>query len=190
MLTAGFLSACVMPHTQVGEGVSQESAAFDLRARFSLQFNPDDTPGNVKRPQQFSGRLEWRHEEKEDHLLFTDPLGQGVAQLRRPRQGWVELRLPNGERREAETIEQLLGSVLGISLPLDDLLPWMQARPGSGALVERDAQGRPLRMRESGWLLTYLYADDAARLPSRLDASLDGGVLKLRLFFESWDVLP
>jgi outer membrane lipoprotein LolB len=188
-LTAGFLSACVMPPVQVGEGVSQESA-FDLRARFSLQYHPAGFPGGDKRPQQFSGRLEWRHQAKEDDLLFTDPLGQGVAQLRRPRQGPVELRLANGERREAETVDQLLETALGISLPFDDLLPWVQARPGSGALVEKDEQGRPWRVRESGWLLSYQYADESARLPARLDASLDGGVVKLRLLFESWDALP
>ncbi len=193
LLTAGFLSACAVPPARVGEGLAQQASAggvasFDLSARFSLQFNPPS--GQEQR--QFSGRLQWQHGPLGDKLLFMDPLGQGVAELQRPALGPVLLQLADGTRREADDPDQLIGEVLGVPLPLGELAGWVQAIPGPGALMEPDAQGRPRRVRESGWLLFYHYGDgegEFSRLPARLDASLDG-VLKLRLSFEAWEPLP
>lgn len=190
LLTAGFLSACAVPPARVGDGLalaanSGGTGAFELVARFSVQLlaAAGDEGGR-----QFSGRLEWQHGPAGDRLMFSDPLGQGQAQLLRPPHGAVVLELADGSRRESADPDQLLAEVLGVPLPLGELSAWIQARPGPGALVEPDAQGRPWRVRESGWLLTYRYADEA-KLPSRLDASLDG-VLKLRLSMESWEALP
>ena len=188
LLTAGFLSACAVPPARVGEGLVREAVSgpgpFHLVARFSVQFQAaGDAAGR-----HFSGRLQWQHGAEGDRLLFSDPLGQGVAELLRPPRGAVVLLLADGSRREAPDPDQLLAEVLGTSLPLGELSAWVQARPGAGALVEPDGQGRPWRVRESGWLLTYHYGEGAA-LPSRLDASLDG-VLRLRLSMESWEALP
>lgn len=188
LLTASCLTACAVPPTRVGDDMAFQARSglgpFDLTARFSLQLHP--ASGEAER--QFSGRLQWQHGPLGDRMLFLDPLGQGVAELQRPVQGPVVLQLANGSRREASEPDELLAEVLGTPLPLGDLAAWVQARPGAGALVEPDEQGRPWRVRESGWLLAYRYADDA-RLPSRLDASLDG-ILKLRLSMESWESLP
>jgi len=190
LLSAGFLSACAVPSARLGDGLALATDTggpdtFDLVARFSVQLL---AAAGEEGGRQFSGRLEWQHGRAGDRLLFSDPLGQGVAELQRPQQGAVVLQLADGSRRESSDPDQLLAEVLGVALPLDELSAWVQARPGPGALVEPDAQGRPWRVRESGWLLTYHYGD-GARLPSRLDASLDG-VLKLRLSMESWESLP
>lgn len=188
LLTAGFLSACAVPPARVGEGIALAASAgpgaFDLVARFSVQLLAAGEEGT----RQFSGRLEWQHGAAGDRLLFSDPLGQGVAELQRPPLGPVVLQMADGSRRESSDPDQLLADVLGVPLPLGELAAWVQARPGPGALVEPDALGRPWRVRESGWLLSYHYGE-TARLPSRLDASLDG-VLKLRLSMESWESLP
>ncbi len=187
LLTSGLLSACALPPTRVGEGVAQhlgeEQAGFDVSARFSLQYTPP-----MAEAKSFTGQLQWQHNLSGDRLFFADPLGQGVAELWRPAQGMVSLVMADGSRREAADADLLLGDLLGAPLPLVEMSSWIRALPGDGALVEPDAQGRPRRMRESGWLLTYQYADEAA-LPSRLDASLDG-VVKLRLAFERWEALP
>lgn len=188
LLTAGFLSACAVPPTRVGEGLARDVLSgpgpFHLVARFSVQLL--SVGGDAGR--HFSGRLQWLHGAEGDRLLFSDPLGQGVAELLRPPRGEVVLLLADGTRREATDPDQLLAEVLGMPLPLGELSAWVQARPGAGALVEPDDRGRPRRVRESGWLLTYHYGESAT-LPSRLDASLDG-VLRLRLFMESWEALP
>lgn len=182
------LTACVTPPRIEGGG--QEPAtllnAFVLMARFSLQFTPADAPIDTA-PHSLSGQLEWKHLPESDDLLFLDPLGQGVARLQRDA-GGATLTEANGRAHTADSADSLLERALGFPLPFDDLIAWSTARPGPGALVERDAEGRPYRVRESGWLLVYRYDGDHP-LPSRLDASLDNR-LKLRLVVESWDVQP
>jgi outer membrane lipoprotein LolB len=187
-LVMGILSACVVPQARIDAGLEGEPdyADFDVKARFSLQYTPPASAAN-RAPQQLSGRLEWAHVAGGDQLLFMDPLGQGVARLERQRDGTVRLEHANGktEEKAAGQADQLLEAALGVPLALDDLLAWMRARPGPGARIETDATERPIRVRESGWLIFYQYGD-TARLPSRVDASLDG-VLKLKLAIESWD---
>lgn len=188
LLTAGAVSACAVSEPRLGEGVVQQAQVgldrFDLTARFNLQLEPRQE-GEVR---QYAGRLQWQHGATGDRLLFLDPMGQGVAELLRPDNGQAVLLLADGTRREADDPEQLLGDVLGTSLPLKEMTGWVQARPGQGALVELDALGRPRMVRESGWFLSYRYGEEA-RLPSHIDASLSG-VLKFRLFVENWEVLP
>ncbi|MDR2164143.1 MAG: lipoprotein insertase outer membrane protein LolB [Zoogloeaceae bacterium] len=187
--TLGLLSACVAPQARIDTGFARADSAvlvaFALKARFSLQFTPADAPVG-QAPRHFSGGLEWRHQPEQDEMFFLDPLGQGVARLRRNAEGIV-LEQANGGRRTADSADRLLEEALGVALPFDDLLAWIAARPGPGALVERDEQERVRRVRESGWLLAYQYTDDQ-RLPARLDASLDG-MVKLRLVIESWEPL-
>jgi outer membrane lipoprotein LolB len=160
-----------------------ENAPFTFIARFNLMLaeRPQD-----KTARQFSGRLEWRHNAEGDHVLVSDPLGRGIAALTHPVGSNFRLQLANGSQREATDPEQLLDEALGAPLPIAELTAWANACPGPGALVERDAIGRPWRVRESGWLLMYGYDDPNSPYPARLDASLES-VLKLRLVFESWE---
>jgi outer membrane lipoprotein LolB len=183
VLTAGLLSACAVPPTRGSTAAVGE--AFRLEARFSLHY----TPPAGGAAQQFVGQLEWQHAPGSDHLFLRDPFGQGVAEIWRTAAAPLELQLADGRRQTGEDAERLLVDLLGVPLPLEELSGWVRAQPGAGALVEPDAEGRPWRVRESGWLLTLRYADPADRLPARLDASLDG-VVKLRLALERWAPLP
>jgi outer membrane lipoprotein LolB len=183
LLGVGLLTACVAPRAWIDGGLEQgEDPDFDLAARFSLRYTPPADASNA--PRQLSGRLEWRHRAEDDRLLFMDPLGQGVVQLERGRDGRARVEYANGQTEEAGQADQLLENALGAPLPFTDLLAWVRARPGTGARAEHDDQGRPLRVRESGWLIFYQY-HEAARLPSRVDASLDG-VVQLRLLVDAW----
>jgi outer membrane lipoprotein LolB len=183
------LTACVAP-SRIGGHAPDLPAfpdAFALIARFSLQFTPPDAPYDAA-PRSLSGKLEWQHQPERDDLLFLGPLEQGVARLQRDASGSVALTEANGRQHTANSADDLLEKALGVPLPFDDLVAWSMARPGNGALVERDELGRPYRVRESGWFLVYRYDGDS-RLPARLDASLSNR-LKLRLVAESWEILP
>ncbi|MCL2020805.1 MAG: outer membrane lipoprotein LolB [Betaproteobacteria bacterium] len=153
---------------------------FTLDARFSLTLASErgaDTPG------QFFGRLFWRHEAGRDEWLLSDPFGQGIARLvSQPDGGFM---LEQGGKEEFIGNEALEDKV-GFLLPLAELAAWARARTGPGAIVEYDASGRLKRARESGWLLTYRYANDADRLPSQLEASLEE--FRLKLAIERWDI--
>jgi outer membrane biogenesis lipoprotein LolB len=182
-----FVSACTLPSATLPSTITRSDGPpernipdimqeenFILHARFSLARNT--LPGTREAPRQFAGRLRWRHEANGNEWFFSDPLGQGVALVQGRSDGsfsWDEKTFANQEALE---------EALEIPLPLAKLVSWIQARPGRGALVETDPQGRPWRVRESGWLLLYHYADDAETRPVRLDASLEN--LKLKLFIE------
>jgi outer membrane biogenesis lipoprotein LolB len=196
LITASLLSACIMPVTQQGAGGlpsrpassagCRESEGFLFTARFTLTLavRPDE-----KTPRQFSGRLEWQRDAEGDQLFVADPFGRSLAVLRHPHASPYSLQLADGTTRSSDNPESLLDEALGASLPLAEMAAWVRACPNPGALVETDSAGRPVRARESGWLLAWRYADAPADLPSRFDASLES-VLKLRLVFEHWDDHP
>jgi len=183
LLLAVFLSACsptmpIHPSFPV-TGEPETTAAFALEARFSLTLAAE---GVGDAPRQLSGRLSWRHQAARDEWLLANPLGQGVARVTRQSDG--SFILHDGKQEFIVDSPQELEARIGFPLPLAELVAWVRARPGSDAIVEYDALGRPWRARESGWLLVYRYAE-ADRLPVQVDASLEG--FKLRLAIERWE---
>jgi outer membrane biogenesis lipoprotein LolB len=188
LLSVVLLSACSLSSMSVNSPSSTSASmpdpaageAFILDGRFSLTLSKE---GSAKSPRKLFGRLFWRHEADRDEWLFSDPLGQGVARLIRHSDGGFTLQ--QGEKEAfIENGEEALQAKIGFSLPLAELALWARARTGPGAIVEHDALGRLKRARESGWLLKYRYADDADRLPSQLEASLEE--FRLKLVIENW----
>ncbi|MCL2075667.1 MAG: outer membrane lipoprotein LolB [Betaproteobacteria bacterium] len=182
-LSVVFFSACsLMPANTSPSAplILPDNAAFTLDARFSLALAKERGAGAAR---QFSGRLFWRHEAGRDEWLLSDPFGQGIARLvSQPGGGFM---LEQGGQEEFIGNDALEARV-GFPLPLAELSAWARARAGSGAIVEYDDSGRLKRARESGWLLIYRYANDADRLPSQLEASLEE--FRLKLAIERWDI--
>ena len=143
VLLAALLAACAQVEIKPPAGPLEFSLAGRIAARYGSE--------------SFTGNLAWRHARDGDELLISTPTGQGVAQI--VRQGDAVL-LKTAEPREYRDSdpEALTERVLGFRLPIDGLADWVQGKP-SPALEnrgwkveyqERDAQGRPRRMR-----LTY-----------------------------------
>ena len=143
LLFAAFLAACAHVEIKPPSGPLEFSLAGRIAARYGTE--------------SFSGNIAWRHARDGDELLISTPTGQGVAQI--VRQGNAVL-LKTAEPREYRDSdsEALTERVLGFRLPVEGLADWVQGRPAPqlesrGWKVEyqeRDAQGRPARMR-----LTY-----------------------------------
>lgn len=183
-LLAGWLALSGCATT--GGGPAPQRAVLDrfaVEARFALR---------VERPmeatQSASGRLSWEHDDKGDHLLVADPFGRGVAEMTL-RPGQATLRTGEGKVRESADGAALLQEATGYTLPLARLPDWLRGRV-PGVAAEMDAQGRPLRLRDNGWLVEYAYGDDTpdgapVRLIIRREAELE-----LRLGIEEWRVLP
>jgi len=142
-LLAAFVAACAQVEIKPPEGPLEFSLAGRIAARYGKE--------------SFTGNIAWRHARDGDELLIGTPTGQGVAQI--VRQGEAVL-LKTAEPREYRDTdaEALTERVLGFRLPIDGLADWVQGKPSPqlesrGWKVEyqeRDAQGRPTRMR-----LTY-----------------------------------
>lgn len=154
--------------------------AFALEARFALRLTPADQPA-----QSSGGRLTWEHRGDGDRILLASPLGVGLAEIESG-PGGSRLRTADGKETASPDADALMEEVTGQRLPVTQLPAWLLGRPGRGARLERDAQGRPARLDEAGWRIDYAYDETApGALPSRLTLSREKEI-ELRLRIEEW----
>jgi outer membrane lipoprotein LolB len=152
---------------------------FLLEGRFSLRQDE----------QNHAGRLRWRHAAEEDKLLLSSPFGQGIAGIAATA-GQATLTLSDGRVFAAPDVSSLTESALGYRLPLERLSDWVRARVADAEIAERDALGRPLRLRFDDWRIEYAYdGDDPAALPASVFAK-GPGIFELRLRIDAWSALP
>ena len=163
-------------------------AAFALEGRFSLR----------QGEQSYAGRLTWQHAGAENVVLLASPFGQGLAEIVTDARG-ARLTASDGKVYAAADSAALTTQVLGYPLPIHRLVDWLRAREASAGAVERDALGRPVRLREDGWDIVYDYPErgadpvaDAAVAPQRLIATgaASEAPIELRLRIDRWTVLP
>jgi outer membrane lipoprotein LolB len=156
---------------------------FALDGRFALRITQPDG-----RSESGSGRLSWTHENRMDRVLIATPLGAGLAEIDSA-PGRATLRTSDERIYTADEPDRLLAEVTGYPLPISRLPGWLLGRPGADGTLERDAQARPLRLREDDWLIEYTYGDDNPdALPQQLRAA--GKNIELRLRLETWKSLP
>jgi outer membrane lipoprotein LolB len=139
LLALVLLSACAGI-----ERSSIDKPEFDLAGRIAARY----------RDESFSGNLAWRHARGADEMLISTALGQGVARIVRDGDA-VTLTTAEPREYKATDSESLTEQVLGFRVPLAGLAQWVQGLPAPelearGWQVEyqeRDAQGRPRRLR-------------------------------------------
>ncbi|MDR2788460.1 MAG: lipoprotein insertase outer membrane protein LolB [Candidatus Accumulibacter sp.] len=174
-LCAALLAGCAaMPPAGVParRGASED---FRLEGRFSLR----------QGERNHSGRLIWRHTAAGDDLLLASPFGQGVAEIVSTA-GQATLITGDGKVFTAPDVPSLTERALGYRLPLDRLSEWVRGRAADAEVVERDAPGRPLRLRHEDWRVDYAYdGDDPAALPVSVFAERSGA-FGLRLRVDEW----
>ena len=157
---------------------------FSLEARFALRATLSGQP-----PQSSNGRLTWTHTGQRDRVLLASPLGYGLAEIDITPQR-ASLRTGDGQERESADPEELLTAATGLPLPVSRLPAWLLGRSGQSATVETDAVGRPGRLSEAGWQVSYAYDDErAAALPARLTI-VRPGEIELKLRIEEWRETP
>lgn len=184
LCAAVLLSACATTTPTATLPGRHEVSDFSLESRFVLSIRMPD-----EKPQSGSGRLNWRHQGGENQLLIANPLGFAIAEIETSPQGSL-LRMPDGKTRESSDPDQLLEEVTGQRLPVTSLAKWLLGRAKQNAVIDYDAQNRPLRLRESGWQVDYFYEDPTpSALPSRLTLSR-GTEIELRLRIEEWKDKP
>lgn len=120
-------------------------------------------------------RFRWEHTPGSDVVLLMSPLGQGLAELTRDRNG-ARLTQSNQATITADTLPQLAQRVLGAPLPLEAMADWLRgARPD-------------LRGEVDGWQVvisdTSPYRQH--RLLRVLEARRDD--VEFKLIVDDWDV--
>lgn len=128
----------------------------------------------------------WRHASGSDVFDVATPLGQTVARMQRDGNG-VRVERPGESTRQYPTWAALTTAVLGVAIPVDGLVSWIQAAPADArADIERDAAGRPLVLREQGWEIVYTYAEGGRR-PTRLVMRYPGSEgVEVRIVVDRW----
>ncbi len=158
---------------------------FALEARFALRVSLPE-----QAPQSSGGRLSWRHKNGDNHVLLSNPLGYGVAEIdTTPARS--RLRSADGKTYESPDADALIEEVTGQRLPITPLPAWLLGRPNNqSAQIERDERQRPTRLREDGWQIDYSYDDETpGALPTRLTLSRNQEI-ELRLRIEEWKASP
>ena len=139
-----------------------------------------------------SGRIEWKQTGARFEVALAAPItrkswrvtgGEGEAVL----EG-----LEGGPRTGANAHDLLLDATRW-DIPVDALSDWVLGAPKSTAAVQYDANGRPLRVEQEGWTVSYTdWAPLEARpdivLPAKLEATK--GDTRVRLAIDGWSFTP
>lgn len=140
-----------------------------------------------------NGRIDWRQQARQYVIQLSAPV---------TRQSWTltgdshheggRLEGLDGGPREGEDAQQLLLEATGWDIPVNQLPDWVRGLVADDAAaaeqVERDAEGRPRRVRQMGWDIQYLdwypAQDGQPGLPRRIEAV--NGDAKVRVLVDSW----
>jgi len=144
--------------------------AFYLSGRVSVKYGSEAA----------SGRITWQHDAAGDELLFSAPLGQGVARIVW-RDAVASLTTSDQKLYQASDVETLTEKVLGWRLPLAGLPDWVRGRATAGAPAQTQLDGsqRLAQLRQSGWLVEFLDYASENGLPSRLRLSREDVEIRL-----------
>ena len=118
-------------------------------------------------------QFDWQHAPDRDVVLFSTPLGQGLAELGRD-SGGAWLKLPGQAEQRAADLPTLTQKLLGVPLPLEVLADWMG---GSRAELQGDVDGWKVVVSESA-----PYRE--RRLPRRIEVRRDD--IELRIVITGW----
>jgi outer membrane lipoprotein LolB len=153
--------------------------AFHLSGRVSVKYGAEAA----------SGKITWQHDAAGDDLLFSTPLGQGVAHIVR-RDDLVSLTTSDQKVYQASDVETLTEQVLGWRLPLGGMADWVRGRAAAGAPAQKrlDGSQRLAELRQSGWLVEFLDYKSENGPPALLHLSRQE--VEIRLVIDQWQVAP
>ena len=183
LIAAGLLSLLLSACTQIPQRPTTEwtpsaLSAWELQGRIAVRAGEDGWHASLK----------WRQNGANYQADLSGPLGQGALRLRGDDAG-VTLESANGERDQSTDADALLARHTGWNLPVSGMRYWVLGleAPGSAAHWERDANGRPQRLLQDGWVIRYTdfqETPDMGQLPRRIEMEREG--LHARLLIDTW----
>ena len=177
VVLAGCAEITRAPESATGDAAAV-AAPFEAEGRLSARRGADAV----------SGQFTWMHDGARDRIALATPLGQTIARLDGDAAG-VRVEAADGRVATAPAWDELSANALGFPLPVSGLAAWLRglSRAGSPSTVERDAEGRPVLLRQDGWEVVYAYTDAAALRASRLTLRYPGGEpVELRVVVDQW----
>jgi outer membrane lipoprotein LolB len=175
LAAAAMLSACAMLQP---ERPAERARAFDLVGRVAVNHEG----------RAFSGGVRWEHTAERDEVWLLTPVGQALAHIIGDAQG-ATYTGADRSRHTARDIASLTRRALGWELPIEQLSWWVQGTIAPDTViqqVERDGQGRIIKLAQDGWRIAYTHyppAEHGGR-PRRLDIA--NGAQEIRFIVDSW----
>ena len=159
---------------------------WSLDARAGLNYQNEPT----------SFGLFWQQKDKAIFLLdIKNPFTGAVVASLNQGLNTVSLKTSNGAVYKANNAETLLEEQTGMSLPILGMQSWIKglsSKKYSVELLELDALGRPLKMKQAGWDINYTsYLNDTAlSLPRKIKISrADEKDIQIKLLIKAWQSL-
>ncbi len=176
---AGMNATPIMPPIERPTRASID--AFSLDGRISIREGERRNAANIF----------WQHAPDRDEMLFSTPLGQGLAELTRDA-GGAHLRLADHREFAAADWEGLARQLFGVSLPLSALPRWVigAALQGSADKGASDAAGRPQWRLIDGWRIDYRDYESSATnaLPTLIELRRDADDIEMRIKVDAWTI--
>lgn len=178
-LLALFSTACTqIPPRSTTDWAPPALNAWELQGRIAVRAGDDGWHASLK----------WRQRGASYQADLSGPLGQGALRLRGDDSG-VTLESADGERDQSTDADALLARHTGWNLPVSGMRYWVLGleAPGSEARWERDANGRPQRLLQDGWVIRYTDFQEQpgmGQLPRRIEMEREG--LHARLLIDTW----
>jgi outer membrane lipoprotein LolB len=181
------LSACAAPRLRDAdeaalEAQSRRESVLAAEGRWSLSGRiavSDAGDGG-------SGRITWRQDGDRYTIDISAPVSRRTWRLTGSPAGATLEGLDGGPRFD-ESAEALLRREVGWTVPFASLSAWVRGARGAGpALLEFDAEGRPARLSQAGWIVEFRTWNQAEpELPLKVFAAR--GQQRVRLVVERWD---
>jgi outer membrane lipoprotein LolB len=180
MICVALVTACATPVQTPPDtaAAAYQDAAFEVEGRLSATRGADAITANFS----------WSHDVGNDRIDLTTPLGGTVARLTGDRDG-AKIELSDRRVLRAPSFDALTSDALGLPIPVAGLTAWLNGKPraGSAHSLTRDAQGRAQSLRQDGWEIEYVYADERAALPARLLLHYPGAEpVEMRIVVDNW----
>jgi len=175
LAAAAMLSACALLQP---ERPAERARAFDLVGRVAVNHEG----------RAFSGGVRWEHTAERDEVWLLTPVGQALAHIVGDAKGATYTGADRSQHT-ARDIASLTRRALGWELPIEHLSWWVQGAIAPDAViqhVERDGQGRIIKLAQDGWRIAYTHyppAEHGGR-PRRLDIA--NGAQEIRFIIDSW----
>ena len=138
------------------------------------------------------GRFHWEQAGRRFKMRLSNVLGATLMMISGKFGGAVHAITANGERRRADTPEQLVRELLGVDVPVTNLRFWIAGAPAYGAPA-RDARARGGKLQsfdQSGWRVRYAAWHESDELPGRMVLSrAPGDTAVIAISIQSWEDL-
>lgn len=184
-----FLNACALPIKQTEESLQPAIDWDDRNSRLDniSRWNVDGRIAMKSREDAWSASLVWDQASNDYDIRLFGPLGGKALSIKGGPTN-VELKTGDGETFTEQNAAALIYRQTGWHIPVENLQYWARAMPAPGphGEIEYDAAGYLVRLKQSGWDISYQKYKTVDDLPMPGKMKLVNEHFSVKLVFRDW----